>query len=305
VSAVKKVRGLSAVPIAKMNVNAPTADFLAKLDEGIKKVSIESVKTAEPFASLLPIREEVLAAITENMRIRGYDMSQPLIIWKERGVLVDGHTRLTAAKAVGLPTVPVIYASFTDTDTVIGYMLQIQFSRRNIRDGELVALAKKTLDNYQKVYGEGGKAEFLVKKFIGLSYTKAKKVYYIVETATERDMEMLRNEEITINKLYDRLKDAELLTIPKKVHVGESKPEQLPDKPKAAPQPEKKVHVGKSKKEASDDDVRRVYLDPKSLSIYKQGEGEPIKVLTFADRRIARKLSVNIIREIDQAYFKN
>jgi ParB family chromosome partitioning protein len=202
-----KVRGVTATTVGSWNVNAPApaSNFLNKLEEGIKKVSIGSIRTDEPFISLLPIRDEVLSAITDNMRIKGFDQSQPLIIWKEQGVLVDGHTRLTAAKAAGINIVPVVHASFKSEDEAIGYMLQIQFSRRNIKDSELVVLAQKTLRSYDKS-SNGSKADFLTSKFIGLSATKAKKIYYIVEHASTSDFTRLSDDDVTINRLFSELK---------------------------------------------------------------------------------------------------
>jgi hypothetical protein len=217
-TAVKKLRGASAA-VTSWNVNAPApaSNFLSKLEEGIKKVSIESVKTAEPFISLLPIREEVLAAIIYNMRIRGYDQSQPLIIWKEQGVLVDGHTRLKAAKAIGFETVPVVYTSFKSESEAISYMLQIQLSRRNIRDWELVRLAAKILKGYNKA-SDGAKADYLTKHFIGISATKAKKIYFVAENASDDELTKLDDEKVTINKLFNQIKKAGEQGV-KKVHV--------------------------------------------------------------------------------------
>jgi ParB family chromosome partitioning protein len=297
---VKKLRGMatgSGVRDWNVNAPAPASKFLNRLEEGIKKVGIESVKTAEPFISLLPIRDEVLAAITDNMRIKGYDQSQPLIIWKERGVLVDGHTRLTAAKAVGIETVPVVNASFSGEGEAISYMLQIQFSRRNIKDGELVRLAKKMLRGYNKA-ADGSKADYLTNKFIGLSATKAKKIYFIAENAGDVELKELDEDNITINKLFNSIKDSskqESAAELKKTNEALTAVDEAPKKVKSEQEQEvKKVHV---------DFLNLSYTYP-YIYINKGGKEEKL-LLGFYDTELADSLYKQFIGLLEKYLHKN
>lgn len=189
-----------------LNVNAPKNDFLQSLTGKGKTVKVSDIVTKEPFVNLFPIKEEVLQSIAENMRLNGYDDNQPVIIWKEANVLVDGHTRLQAAKLAGLASVQVFYASFQTEDEVLDYMHHIQFNRRNITDGDLIRLIINALPKYEKKYGEGSKAEFLIKRFIGLSETKAKQSIIVAEKADEKLIQKIEMMELTIRNVYEKLK---------------------------------------------------------------------------------------------------
>ena len=45
--------------------------------------------------------------IRESIARAGFDKGQPLSLWKDKNLLLDGHTRLAAAKEAGLIEVPV------------------------------------------------------------------------------------------------------------------------------------------------------------------------------------------------------
>jgi len=99
---------------------------------------IANIKIASPFMDLFPVRQEILGAIIEDMGLNGYDRSKPLDIWAERGVVLDGHTRLVAAKQAGIQTVPTHRHSFKDQDTALEYAVHNQRDRRNLTDAEIL-----------------------------------------------------------------------------------------------------------------------------------------------------------------------
>ncbi len=204
--------------MSKLNNNINSAS-LSNLFGGTKQVKVADVQTAEPFKSLFIVSDEMLNSIVESMRVGGYDKNQPIIIWQEKDVLIDGHTRLKAALQVGIDTIPAFYASFNDEEAVLDYMYSVQFNRRNITDGELLTIAVQALSKYQKVYGEGSKAEFLVGKLKGLSLTKAKRLIIIIECENFGNIQkliLIENE--TINSAYNKLqKDKK--TPKQKVHT--------------------------------------------------------------------------------------
>ena len=103
---------------------------------------IVNIKIDSPFMDLFPVRQEILGAIIEDMGLNGYDRSKPLDIWAERGVVLDGHTRLVAAKQAGIQTVPTHRHSFKDQDTALEYALHNQRDRRNWTDAEKLAAVK-------------------------------------------------------------------------------------------------------------------------------------------------------------------
>lgn len=101
-------------------------------------MKIEKIKTAEPFKSLFPIESRVLYRVQENMYQHGYDPSQPIILWAEKGVVVDGHTRLAAARNLYLKEVPVHEKSFADEGEALAYAIHNQKNRRNLSEAELL-----------------------------------------------------------------------------------------------------------------------------------------------------------------------
>ena len=81
------------------------------------EVPVWTLKTAEPFCNLFPIRPTVLSQIIDDMNKNGYDACQPIVVWNM--TVVDGHTRLRAAVAAGIETVPVICRRFADEDEAL------------------------------------------------------------------------------------------------------------------------------------------------------------------------------------------
>ena len=88
-----------------------------------------------------PMADEILLEI---MKRWGFDPGQPLVCWEDGQelLLVDGHRRLAAAKAVGQNMVPVICRQFTDDREAALHVLTSALSRRRIseHDWELLTL---------------------------------------------------------------------------------------------------------------------------------------------------------------------
>ena len=118
-----------------------------------KMTSVVSIKAADPFKTLFPIRPSILQAIAEDIKKNGFDGSQPIHVWKEKGVVLDGHTRLQAAREAGLFQLPVFEHSFKDESEAVAYAIHMQRDRRNLTDAELYACVVE-LD---KRFSHGGK----------------------------------------------------------------------------------------------------------------------------------------------------
>lgn len=100
------------------------------------------VKTRAPFDSLFPIQETTQRAIEESMKRSGYDPSQPITLWKEEGVVLDGHTRLAAARNAGIEEVAACELSFQDEKEAVEYSIHNQRDRRNMTDAQIVRLVR-------------------------------------------------------------------------------------------------------------------------------------------------------------------
>lgn len=111
---------------------------------------LADIKTDPAFQALFPLDKGTVDGIAESIRERGYDRSQPVHVWKERGVLIDGHTRLAAARKAGAFEIPVYEHSFPDEGAAMLYAYSLQLDRRNLSDAEL-------LDAVSKLAALGGK----------------------------------------------------------------------------------------------------------------------------------------------------
>ncbi len=99
---------------------------------------VSDLKTEEPFSTLFPIREKTVEAIAEDMRAHGYDRAKPVTVWAGRGVVIDGHTRLAAAKRAGLTEIPVVFRKFDGEDEALEYAIHEQRNRRNLTDADII-----------------------------------------------------------------------------------------------------------------------------------------------------------------------
>ena len=111
------------------------------------RVSPDTLTQRPPFQGLYQIDPGVLERITSHMRANGYDNGQPITVWRhelengeEERVVVDGHTRLRAARDAGLLEVTVIYRSFASDAEALKYAIHNQRDRRNLSDAEIIGL---------------------------------------------------------------------------------------------------------------------------------------------------------------------
>jgi protein gp37 len=103
-------------------------------------VPINELTTEPPFDALFAIQPGRLAEIVEAMRDAGFDEARPLDVWRrgDADVVIDGHTRLQAAREIGLERVPVVFHEFASEDEAVEYTIRAQMLRRNLTGKELV-----------------------------------------------------------------------------------------------------------------------------------------------------------------------
>ena len=185
-------------------MNSPFDTF----DFPLVQVPVWSLKTAEPFKSLFPIRDIVLSEIVDDMTLNGFDSGHPIIVWNM--TVVDGHTRLKAAIAAGLETVPVICRQFENEDEALDYAICSQRNRRNLTDGELLQCLGKL--DWKKPRGgchlnvrqdHIGKSSQAVAETLGISCKKVEKLRTINSFASEETKELLRQGRFSIHRVYE------------------------------------------------------------------------------------------------------
>lgn len=94
------------------------------------------------FRSLIPPLH-----IDERKRLEGSLIAEgnrdPIIIWKEKQILLDGHNRYDICHAHNIPLKPPIELSFKDRDDAKIWILKNQLERRNLERYSYIALALK------------------------------------------------------------------------------------------------------------------------------------------------------------------
>lgn len=123
-----------------------------------RTTAIGAVITRPPFATLFEIDAEVCEAIAHDMKAHGFDPSTPIQVWHDQSglVVVDGHTRLSAAHRVGLGEVTVYEHVFDSELAALEFAIHQQRDRRNITPLELLNAIKAVDETRRKARGGTG-----------------------------------------------------------------------------------------------------------------------------------------------------
>jgi ParB-like chromosome segregation protein Spo0J len=147
-------------------------------------IKLSLINDKKPFSELFAINDKTLKEITDSIEKNGFDPAFPIILWDN--VIVDGRTRFTASKNLGLIEVPVIHKEFKSEEDAVEYAIHNQRARRNLTDAELLKCIE-TIDNpmTKKEAGEIGgsisNSEIKIAK-TGASHKKTAKVLGIGES---------------------------------------------------------------------------------------------------------------------------
>lgn len=127
-----------------------------------RTIAIGGVTTRPPFATLFDIDETTRDAIADDMRANGFDASTPIQVWPENGRLtvIDGHTRLSAAFAVGLDEVVVYDHHFDSELSALEFAIHQQRDRRNMTPLEMVNAVKVVDETRRKEQGGTGANQY-------------------------------------------------------------------------------------------------------------------------------------------------
>ena len=171
-------------------------------------VDTKELRTVEPFKSLFPIREDVLARITVDMKQHGFDSARPITVWAgHRFTVVDGHTRLLAATKLGISGVPIVIREFADENKALEYAINSQRNRRNLTDAELLRCLSE-LDKRKKVGRpknggvDLGKSAEATAKVLGISRSKVERRRTVADHAAMTVKLAVLSGDLTVNKAY-------------------------------------------------------------------------------------------------------
>lgn len=115
-----------------------------KTSKSTKATSTTKFKVISEFRNLLPkLTPEESKALEDSIRREG--VREPLVIWKEKKILVDGHNRRDICKKLKIkPTTRV--QSFGSKEAVKLWILENQASRRNMTSFQQIEAILKLKD---------------------------------------------------------------------------------------------------------------------------------------------------------------
>lgn len=125
----------------------------------MRRIRTDRLKTIPLLAGLFPIRPSDRETVAVSMRERGYDPAEPIVVWKGRDLVVDGHTRLAAAREADIEQVCIDERDFEGLRGALEYAIRRQRDRRNLTGKELdgfVARAIEALDSLKPRGGDHG-----------------------------------------------------------------------------------------------------------------------------------------------------
>jgi hypothetical protein len=108
-----------------------------KIDDECVSVDPKEIGV-DPRLAIFEVDPALRDRIAESMRAAGFDPSKPIVVWRGRNLVVDGHTRRAAAITAGLDVL-VHFADFEDEDEAIDYAVRCQKDRRNLTPEGLYA----------------------------------------------------------------------------------------------------------------------------------------------------------------------
>jgi ParB family chromosome partitioning protein len=159
------------------------------------------IKTDPVLERIFAIKEETLQAIIKSMKEAGYDKAEPVVIWKGKNIMVDGHTRLKAAIAAGITEIPAEEKDFASIGEAKEYTRKRQINRRNLNQSEIYEAASG-LQNKGERDGSGRAAEILAKE-LGISATTVHHAKAVAASAPPEVIERIKHNTMSINQAYN------------------------------------------------------------------------------------------------------
>lgn len=192
-----------------------------------RMVELSGLQTDPDFETLFPINAATKIQIVERMKKYGFDKSQPIIVWKEENVILDGHTRRSAALEAEIKNVYISEKSFETKTDAMEYVLGLQTARRNLTDAEM-AVAIIKLDQLKSrgrksgdEEGPKGKSAALLAQTLNTSTSKVEKFRAVETKATEDVKQAVLSGEMSINKAYETTRKEPIKSEPTKETLSE------------------------------------------------------------------------------------
>lgn len=184
-------------------------DLTAEINQSvIREVRIDQIRQEEPFKSLFPRKESVMAGIKEEMEANGFDPAHPIVVTPE-GVIVDGNCRYEVAKELNAKTVSVVAVPFDDEENAVYYAIQSQQHRRNLTDADILSVVEKMDERYKtgpsKDSQAKGKSSEKLAKSLGTSPSKVEAARRVIKSGDPEQIEAIKTGEKSIRSASKEL----------------------------------------------------------------------------------------------------
>ena len=182
-----------------------TAGFNAGQNFYAKMVKISDITIDPEISKVFEIERRVLDEIIQSIKRFGFYKDQPVALWEneERLILVDGRTRVTAAKEAGLIEVPASIKEFESREDALLYAFERQALRRNLSSSEILHAAQILVSSEKAKRGEGRLADNLAKR-LGVSSATVYQAIDVVKNSAEEDKQKVISGQLSIKKAYEK-----------------------------------------------------------------------------------------------------
>ena len=166
-----------------------------------KNVRIEDIVIDPELSKVFKISDDIQEKITQSMKKMKFDRSRPLSIQRGTNILLDGHTRLAAAKAAGLKEVPVVEFDFDNRGELILYTVEAQANRRNITSAEIIIALEliPSKDKRKNPDGDGRQAEVVANK-LGTSASTVYQAQRVLKEGSPEIIQKVKDGDLSLKK---------------------------------------------------------------------------------------------------------
>jgi ParB-like chromosome segregation protein Spo0J len=187
-------------------------------------VNLDEIIVDPEFEALIPpLSDEEYDQLCSNITAEGV-VRDPLVVWRDENILLDGHNRLRFLKSIPDDEFPfsVELRRMRSRERAKCWIIQNQLGRRNLSDGwryELIQTRKQILAEKGKANMAAGGKEGLsqndkpshntrseIASELGWGTNKVAKADKVWREAEPEVKEKIKNNEISINQAYQKVK---------------------------------------------------------------------------------------------------
>lgn len=189
----------------------------------LRYMPIDSLMEDSELADLFERSQGLIENIAHDMRQHGFQENKPVIITMtdEGPVVIDGYTRLCAARLAGLKEVPIYEKAYSDFNAMKENAMQEQLERRNLSKYDLLLVVQRMIANeaakaknrqgkrtlFRNRNNVEGTANKAIAAKLHIGTTQVAMLKKIAERGDEKLKNRIRYEDLSIEDAYDLVKE--------------------------------------------------------------------------------------------------